>query len=61
MSFINEKKVFLSKLDKSNKSSIDKNILNLINLINQKDDYYTTSSCSGRVYLRSDSNKKDNI
>ena len=61
MSFANEKKVFLSKLDKSNKSKIDKHIQSLINIINQKENYYTTSSCSGRVYLRSNSHQKDNI
>ena len=41
----------LSKIDKSKKNSIDKNIKSLINIINKSDDYYTTSSCSGRIVL----------
>ena len=51
MSFENDKKVFLSKLDKSKKKSIDNKIRKLINLINSLPNYYTTSSCSGRIVL----------
>ena len=43
------KKNFLTKKDKSNKGKIDKPILKLIETINKKEDYFTTSSCSGRT------------
>jgi tRNA wybutosine-synthesizing protein 3 len=51
MTFNNQKQTFLAKLDKSKKGSIDKHALDIINAINSLDNYYTTSSCSGRVYL----------
>jgi tRNA wybutosine-synthesizing protein 3 len=50
--FSNHKKVFLSKLDKSSKGSVDEGIKQLVNEINADERYYTTSSCSGRVVLR---------
>lgn len=59
MTFQNEKKTFLSKLDKSKKGEIDERIIPLIKLINSKDEYYTTSSCSGRVYLWKGTGKKN--
>ncbi|KAI9313686.1 methyltransferase TYW3-domain-containing protein [Dichotomocladium elegans] len=37
--------------DKSPKGFIDAPILNLIHIINQHPDYYTTSSCSGRIAI----------
>ena len=37
--------------DKSKKGSIDKKILSLINTINSLTDFYTTSSCSGRIVI----------
>ena len=49
--FENNKKTCLNKIDKSNKQSIDQDIKPLIDLINSLDDYYTTSSCSGRILL----------
>lgn len=49
--FPNNKKTFLAKLDKSKKGDIDEKIIPLLKIINSKEDYYTTSSCSGRVYL----------
>ena len=49
--FEKEKQDFLSKKDKSKKGSIDDGIIGLINLINSKSDYYTTSSCAGRIVL----------
>ena len=63
MTFENEKKQCLEKLDKSKKGSIDKAILPLINKINLSKDYYSTSSCSGRIVLltRPDNNKKNQI
>lgn len=59
MGFENDKKTFLSKLDKSKKGSIDKRLVPLLAVINAKDNYYTTSSCSGRVYLWQGSGKKN--
>ena len=58
MAFDNEKKTFLSKTDKSKKGSIDAKIIPLLKTINEKKDYYTTSSCSGRAYLWEGSGKK---
>jgi len=50
--FDREKKIFLEqKPDKSRKNSIDAPIKELIDLINQKKNYYTTSSCSGRIMV----------
>lgn len=51
MPFDNEKKNCLNKKDKSKKKAIDKDIKPLIDLINSLKDYYTTSSCSGRILL----------
>jgi len=58
MTFQKHKKDFLKKLDKSKKGAIDKEILPLINLINKKPNYYTTSSCSGRIVLLSRKSEK---
>ena len=51
MNFENDKKTFLEKLDKSKKGSVDEKLVHLLSVINSKDNYYTTSSCSGRVYF----------
>ncbi len=54
MNFVNEKKQALEKLvrfDNSKKGFIDKDILELVTLINKHQDYYTTSSCAGRIML----------
>ncbi len=59
MTFDNEKKTFLAKLDKSKKGSIDEKIIPLIIVFNKTSNYYTTSSCSGRVYLWRGSGKKN--
>ena len=56
--FLKRKKDVLSKLDKSSKGGWDKRILNLCMKINSFNDYYTTSSCSGRVVLMLDEEKK---
>ena len=50
-SFRKEKKEFLGKKDKSRKSSIDVLIKPVLDRINSMEDYYTTSSCSGRIIL----------
>lgn len=56
--FDNSKKVFLAKKDKSNKGSFDYRIIELCNDLNNKRDYFTTSSCSGRIVLIRESKKK---
>ena len=58
--FSKEKADFLKKKDKSKKGHVDRDIINLLNAINSKKDYYTTSSCSGRIVLLEKlSNKKN--
>ncbi len=62
MLFDNQKKVFLKKSDKSKKGGIDKEIKQLVKKINSSKDYYTTSSCAGRiVLLEKKSDKKQEI
>ncbi|MBS3122071.1 hypothetical protein J4434_04265 [Candidatus Woesearchaeota archaeon] len=54
--FNNDKTQCLSKMkniDKSKKGSVDASIIPLLKLINSKKDYYTTSSCSGRIIVMS--------
>lgn len=51
MSFEQSKKDTLSRMDKSNKGSVDAPILYLLDLINKRQNYYSTSSCSGRIRL----------
>lgn len=48
----------LSRLDKSSKKSWDKKITSLCEKINSLKDYYTTSSCSGRILLMVSLEKK---
>ena len=61
--FDKEKKEFLAKKDKSRKGKIDKKIRKLADKINSFDDFYTTSSCSGRILLlaHDKSGRKDKI
>ena len=56
--FLQRKKDILSKLDKSSKGKWDKQIKNLCDKINKLDNYYTTSSCSGRVVVMLDKKQK---
>lgn len=54
MSFEKDKKTYMDKLykpDKSTKGNVDLEISELIDKINSFDCYYTTSSCSGRIIL----------
>lgn len=54
MSFDDEKSRYLDRLrrpDKSTKGSVDDEIKRIIETINAHPDYYTTSSCSGRILL----------
>ena len=63
MNFEKEKKEFLGKKDKSKKGSIDIKIKRLVDKINSLPDFYTTSSCSGRILLLDIpySNKKNEV
>ena len=56
--FNNSKKMALAKKDKSSIQEVDKPIKNLCDKINKKDNYFTTSSCSGRIVLIKDEIKK---
>jgi len=49
--FQESKKLQLNKKDKSSIGGWDKKIVGLCNKINLKKDFYTTSSCGGRVVL----------
>lgn len=51
MDFKNAKKQILQANDLSKKGSIDEGVRELVNFINEQDDYVTTSSCSGRAIL----------
>tara|TARA_Y100000310_G_C20676511_1_gene813391 strand:+ start:99 stop:668 length:570 start_codon:yes stop_codon:yes gene_type:complete len=56
--FESTKKDILGKRDKSNVGNWDDHIVELCDLINASDDYFTTSSCSGRITLVEDIDKK---
>ncbi|NMB66960.1 hypothetical protein GYA25_02795 [Candidatus Woesearchaeota archaeon] len=56
--FYKRKKDILSKKDKSSIGKWDKRIVKLCNKINSLENYYTTSSCSGRIILIVDQEKK---
>lgn len=66
MDFNKQKQTYLTALasgqrDKSKKGFIDDHVKDLVALINKNPDYYTTSSCSGRILLYSLSpNRKKN-
>ena len=57
-SFNQRKKDILSKADKSNIGKWDKHIVCLCEKINEQDNFYTTSSCSGRMVIIRDEEKK---
>ena len=57
-SFLRRKTSVLSKSDKSFIGKWDEKIIPLCNKINSSPNYYTTSSCSGRIVLMIDQNKK---
>lgn len=56
--FQQRKQALLSKQDKSSIGGWDKKIIPLCNKINKKQEYYTTSSCSGRIIIMIDNKKK---
>jgi len=49
--FQQQKSTCLAKADLSRKGSVDEPIVDLIQFINGCDQYFTTSSCSGRICL----------
>jgi len=51
MTFDKEKHDFLTKKDKSKKGIVDKEIQPLVKSINTLPNYYTKSSCAGRIVL----------
>jgi len=53
------KKNALTKLDKSKKGDIDKDLVHLLKTINKTEDYFTTSSCSGRILITAKGERKD--
>lgn len=56
MNFANDKKQALAKIyefDRSKKGSVDIEIAPLVDAINSLDEYYTTSSCAGRIMVLS--------
>ncbi len=57
--FQDEKMSFLAKKDKSRKGFIDEPIMKLIMLLNSKENYFTTSSCSGRILLMEPAKRKE--
>jgi len=57
-SFQQRKKDVLSKIDKSSVGKWDEKIISLCEKINSTENYYTTSSCSGRIILMIDQEKK---
>ena len=63
MGFEKEKKEFLEKRDKSKKGDLDLKIKKLTTKLNSLDDFFTTSSCAGRILLFSlpSSNKKNEV
>ncbi len=56
--FTQRKSAILSKLDKSSIGKWDKKIISLCEKLNKSNNCYTTSSCSGRVVLMIDQEKK---
>lgn len=56
--FQQRKSSILSKSDKSSIGSWDKKISQLCKKINSNENFYTTSSCSGRIIIMQDQNKK---
>ncbi|MBU2053126.1 MAG: hypothetical protein KJ721_02695 [Nanoarchaeota archaeon] len=57
--FSQRKKSILSKEDKSSRGKWDSKIVSLCKKINEKEEYCTTSSCSGRVVVMVDKEKKE--
>ncbi len=53
--FLNQKRFALDRLKNAvNEGEVDEEILSLINYVNSLEDYYTTSSCAGRITVLHD-------
>ena len=61
-SWDNHRDVVLSKSDKSFKQSVDAPVKRIVDIVNSAGDFFTTSSCSGRIMLihEADSEKRKN-
>jgi len=62
--FLQSKKIHLDKLylpDKSKKGDVDKLMIPLIDKLNSSDNYFTTSSCSGRIMLLKPAQRKHDV
>lgn len=58
MNFVQQKKKQLLKIDKSNIGKLDSKIKILCEKLNKRKEYYTTSSCAGRIILLKSSKGK---
>lgn len=58
-SFDQRKKSILEKADKASKGSWDEKVIEICNKLNESDDYYTTSSCSGKSVIMDEKLGKD--
>ena len=52
--FEKQKVKSLSSIDNSKKGSVDSRIIGLVDFINGSNDFFTTSSCSGRLAVISE-------
>ena len=62
--FDSAKKICLDKLykpDRSRKGDVDEPIIPFIEYLNSLNNYYTTSSCSGRIYVLTQVDKKPDV
>ena len=58
MGFDGEKVKVLARTDRSRKGEVDEQIKGLVSFLNSCKDYFTTSSCSGRISLLAPGEKK---
>lgn len=59
-----QKKLCLDKLykpDRSRKGDVDEAIIPLIDYLNKLTNFYTKSSCSGRIYILTEAEKKQDV
>ncbi|XP_069029377.1 tRNA wybutosine-synthesizing protein 3 homolog isoform X1 [Embiotoca jacksoni] len=59
--FSQRKQQCLNKLDVSKKGSVDEGIQHVVCLLNRREEYFTTSSCSGRVILIDGSPERSHV
>ena len=59
--FEKEKQIQLSRSDFSKKGSVDSKIKALVGRINSKKEYYTTSSCSGRIIILAEGKTRKDV